>query len=422
MIPLIFGPLLIAIYQFIKIKDFWFHYDEWIFFKQFENWHQYFVLLYEERHLITIPNYLFKISIKIFGYSTHIPNTLILVITQFLINVTLIYILNKKFNIRILYVNLIILLWLTNSSIRENFRWPMATTLLISLLCSLLIYSLNKSTKFKLYLNMFLTISIFSSGWIFPTFPIVIFAILQSSNNIKKKIGLIFNASIYPLLPFIYSFYSISAAKETPEDVSINLIFSYIVQQVKENYKSLFSEIPFPHYLNILIFFLTFFLYFFLKKNIIFENKFNSGILFTFGLFFCYLIFPLSIVYARFNRGLEILSASRYLYLTNLFILISLIVILNYLKFHKIIYIVMVPLIIIQSISLDKNLKSDIINEKQEFINFQKYRDVFVKTGKVYQIDYEICCKLDPALDKQDIGYIFQANFQDIFSIKNKKS
>jgi hypothetical protein len=419
-INFLIGPILIAIFQFAFIKDFWFHYDEWIYFKRFENWHDYIFFVYESRHIITIPNYLFKLVIKIFGYSTHIPNTIILILIQLLINVCIILILSRKFKIGILQANLFILLWLTNSTIRENFRWPQATALLIPLLCSFTLYLINNHKRFPIYLNVLLLISILSSGWIYSTVPIVILAIFTSSTELKKKIYLALNAVLYPAIGATYSLLILGNELQNTQRVSLNLIKVYILEQLNINFLSLAGKIN-PENLVIQVILILLSLLFLngliTKKARIIKSP-RAEIYFAITLIICYTAFVLSVAVARSDRGLEILQASRYLYLTNLLVLIGILLLINRLIDRKYISLLLTVAIIFQSFELKTNLENDRLNEEYERKNFVFYQNYFNLNDRLYNINYVDCCRFDPALTKEDIKYIFENNFHDIFLVK----
>jgi hypothetical protein len=414
------GPIMIAIYQFALIKDFWFHYDEWIYFKRFEEWHEYVFFLYESRHIITIPNYLFKFIIIIFGHSTHVPNTIVLVFFQLLINVCLIIILSKKFKIGLVQANLFILLWLTNSTMRENFRWPQATALLISLLCALLIYLINNHKRFPVYLNLLLLFSTFSSGWIYATIPIVILSIFTANADLKKKIYLALNAVLYPAIGAFYSLFALGNESQNSQTISINLFKVYILEQLNVNLLSITGKINSENVIIQFIFILLilFSLYGLVTKKVRINKFTTSELYFIISLLICYTVFVLSVAVARSDRGLEILQASRYLYLTNLLILITLLLVINRFIAIKFINLLLVAAIIFQSFDLKTNLESDRLNEEYERKNFLSYQNYFNLNGKLYNTDYEECCRFDPALTSEDIEYIFVNNFHDIFSVK----
>lgn len=419
-INFLIGPILIAIFQFVFIKDFWFHYDEWIYFKRFENWHDYIFFVYESRHFITIPNYLFKLVIKIFGYSTHIPNTIILILIQLLINVCIILILSRKFKIRILQANLFILLWLTNSTIRENFRWPQATALLIPLLCAFTLYLINNHKRFPIYLNVFLLISILSSGWIYSTVPIVILAIFTSNSELRKKIYLTLNAVLYPAIGAIFSLSILGNELQNTQRVSLNLIKVYILEQLNVNFLSIAGKIN-PGNLIIRIILILLFLLFLnglITKRARIIKSLSAEVYFVITLIICYTVFVLSVAVARSDRGLEILQASRYLYLTNLLVLIGILLLINRLIDRKYINLLLTVAIIFQSFELKTNLENDRLNEGYERKNFVFYQNYFNLNDRLYNINYVDCCRFDPTLTSEDIKYIFENNFHDIFLVK----
>ena len=64
--------LIVIVINYISIKNFWFHSDDWFWFTTLtKNFHEILALRYSEIHLVAIPALLYKGILLIFGNNSY---------------------------------------------------------------------------------------------------------------------------------------------------------------------------------------------------------------------------------------------------------------------------------------------------------------------------------------------------------------
>jgi len=409
--------LIVIVINYISIKNFWFHSDDWFWFTTLtKNFHEILALRYSEIHLVAIPALVYKGILLIFGNNSYPFFQLALLAVNFGILVSLFKILRKETRLDSFFIIIIITIWYTNSWGRENIRWPQAITTNLSLLFFLLLFSIirNKNNHLYFWVPILTTVSIFSSSWSFSYLPFIMGALLDLEANLKTKVKLTILLIIPSLISFIYIY---SGAESSIGSTNyLNIVMITILSPI-------FAFIAWAPWGSVDFYFiLNFVAKITIASLIIFQitKRFHQERIFKktrsrftiIGLVASMFTFGLTIAVGRSSENILILLSSRFAFiLTLLFLLIFLFLFHNNLiEFSKFksTKIAIICLLILQICLLSRDLSADIRREKWERVEFNEVSKLKKSGGLVPKK----CCNMDPGVDRK--------TYQNIFTLFNQ--
>jgi hypothetical protein len=386
-------------------KNFWFHSDDWFWFRNYPNFTLNLLDTYSGLHFILIPELLFNTIIKIYGVDSFIYFELLLMLVNALILLTAFEIVRSKTNLSYWIIVYSLSFWYTNPWGRENIRWPIAVSTNLSLLFTLLlIFLLIRQVKFpSVIVFLLLAASFFSSSWGFAYIPFIIGTVLDSKYSLNQK-KLLITSIVAESLIIAFLLFQTMNGNFNEQDLNI---IKLIVITLSAPIVSLIAYSPyFFSWTAILQVAIFVYILFKLGKNTrLTAIRFN--IIFSYkllGIVLSILAFGFSVALGRDSSNLFILLSSRFVFvLSFLFVLAMLLgsqVVPNNLKVTNRHKMLMGSLLLVNFVSLASALNTDINREKWERIEFMKLVDSR-KTESNQTIPLNSCCNMDPSISPQ---------------------
>ena len=398
--------------NFLLIRNFWFHSDDWFWFTTLsKDLTEILTLKYSSIHLSAVPGFIFKIVLSQFGLDSYILLQIILLSINFGLLIIIYAILKYETSINSLLLVLFVCLWYTNPWGRENIRWPQQISTNISLLSYLtLFFLIRKGNRNLLFaVPVLTTIGIFSTSWSFAYFPFILGAILDLKVYLSRRIQLI----VLSILPHLFGLIYIYSGKE------------FITEQA--NYLNVLVMLIFAPLYAVLVWapwgsFNLIYVLNFLAKTLIAtwliiivrkssaKSKFRlaSDKRYTIlGILISIFSFVFSISIGRSSETIFIPLSSRFAFILSLLFLMLVLIIFGErlaLASQQITLKISLGLLLfVQIISLGLNLQIDSNREKWERKNFNTLISIRDSGGKIPNS----CCNMDPGVDPETYVKIF---------------
>jgi hypothetical protein len=408
--------LVVIVVNYIFIKNFWFHSDDWYWFTTLtKNFDEILALRFDEIHLVAIPALVYKGILSIFGNNSYPFFQFALLAVNFGILVSLFKILRKETGLDSFFIMIIIAIWYTNSWGRENIRWPQATITNFSLLFFLLLFSIirNKSNHLNFWVPTLTTASIFSSSWSFSYLPFMLGALLDLDANLKTKVKLTALLVIPSLLSLVYIYSRAESSLGSANYLNIATItilapiFAFIAWAPWGSV-DLYFVLNFVAKITIASLIVYQIIKQFQQERIFKKTRNKFTII---GLVASMFTFGFTIAVGRSSENILIPLSSRFTFiLTLLFLLIFLLLFNNNLiEFSKFTStkIVISCLLVLQIVLLSRDLSADIKREGWERVEFNEVSELKNSGGLVPKK----CCNMHPGVD--------QDTYQNIFTLLN---
>lgn len=395
-------------------KNFWFHSDDWFWFRNYPNLEINLFETYGGLHFIFVPDLLFSTLIKVFSLNSFIYFELLLMAINAIILIITFEIVKFKSKFPEWIIVYFLCFWYTNPWGRENIRWPIAVSTNLSLLFTLLaIYLLIRKIKFPLVLVfILLAASLFSSSWGFAYTPLLIGAVLDSKYTTKERKVLIFLIITESLCTAYLLFQNIN---ENISTQSLN-IAKLIAITLSAPIVSIIAYTPY-YFSWVAIFPIAIFSIFLFKIIVDYRTKvinFNFNFSFQFvGIVLSTIGFGFCVAIGRDSNNISVLLSSRFLFILGFFSILTIL-----LGFRPVPYMIrfmlsnklfLSLLLIVNFLILATALNSDIKREKWERTEFMKLVDLQkTHSGQIYPIIS--CCNMDPAISPQVLSKLLNVD------------